>query len=319
MNAAHTVETRYGAIPVSGVVERFEDGAIMSCAPAGAVLLDTCLGPLPAQHSTDDLRRRTVQALSFHPSGALRALPLERPTRIATPAGPMDVELVTFHADGSLCRAFPLNGKLSGYWTQEDEGRLARPVDLVTPLGLVRAKIIGACFAPGGQFLSLTLWPGETLEVETPVGALSARVGVSFQIDGSLRSLEPARPQNVPTPAGLIQAYDLDAVGICGDVNSLGFAPDGTVSRVSTSLTRVLASDPEEKELGFIPSSRESLCGDSEREPVPMRLEFRGGQARIRTRDDQPWTELDLSRWSLRTEPYLRQFANPFGRMSCSC
>jgi len=313
------VETRYGPIPVSGIVERFEDGAVMSCTPAGAVVFDTSLGPLIAQHSTDDLRRRTVQALSFHPSGTLRALPLERPTRIATPAGPMDVELVTFHADGSLCRAFPLNGKLSGYWTQEDEGRLAQPVALATPLGVVRAKLIGACFAPGGEFLSLTLWPGETLAVETPVGPLSARVGVSFRPDGGLRSLEPATPQNVPTPAGAIQAYDLDAVGICGDVNSLGFAPDGTVSRVSTSLTRVLAWGPHETQLAFTPECRESLCGDTEREPVPMRLEFKGDVARIRNRDNTPWTELDLSRWSLRSEPYLRQFANPFGKMSCSC
>jgi hypothetical protein len=313
------VETRYGPIPVSGVVERFADGTVMSCTPAGAVVFNTCLGPLPAQHSTDDLRRRTVQALSFHPSGALRALPLERPTRITTPAGAMDVELVTFHADGSLCRAFPLNGKLSGYWTQEDEGRLAQPVALDTPLGAVRVKLIAACFASNGLLLSLTLWPGETLDVETPVGPLRARVGVSFRPDGGLRSLEPAKPQGVPTPAGIIQAYDLDAVGICGDVNSLGFAPDGSVSRVSTSLTRVLAWGPHETQLAFTPECRESLCGDTEREPVPMRLEFQGDQARIRISDAAPWTELDLSRWSLRAEPYLRQFANPFGRVSCSC
>ncbi len=319
MNTAPTVETRYGPIPVSGVVERFADGAVMACTPAGAVVFNTPLGPLMAQHGTDDLRRRTVQTLCFHPSGALRALPLERPTRIATPAGPMDVELATFHADGSLCRAFPLNGKLSGYWTQEDEGRLAQVVELDTPLGVVRAKLIGVRFAPGGQLLSLTLWPGETLEVETPVGALAARVGVSFRPDGSLRSLEPAQPQGVPTPAGTIQAYDLDAVGICGDVNSLGFAPDGSVSRVSTSLTRVLAWGPHETHMAFTPATRESLCGDTEREPVPMRLEFKGDLARIRDRDAAPWTELDLSRWSLRAEPYLRQFANPFGRMSCSC
>lgn len=319
MDTAVSVHTAYGDIPISGMVERFPDGSVMSCTPDGEVVFDTSLGPLAAQCTTDDLRRRTVQSLSFHPTGALRALPLEHPTRIATPAGPMDVELVTFHPDGSLCRAFPLNGKLSGYWTQEDEGRLARPVELATPMGPVSARLIGACFAPGGQLLSLTLWPGETLDVPTPAGVIRARVGVSFRADGSLRSLEPAKPQTVPTPAGPVQAYDLDAVGISGDRNSLGFAPDGSVARVSTSLTRVLARGPQEREQDFTPQSRESLCGDSEREPVPMRLEFLGSVARIRTSDAAPWTELDLTRWSLRTEPYLRQFANPFGRMSCSC
>jgi len=319
MDTAVTVHTAYGDIPISGMVERFTDGSVMSCTPDGEVVFNTSLGPLTAQCTTDDLRRRTVQSLSFHPSGALRALPLERPTRIATPAGPIDVELVTFHPDGSLCRAFPLNGKLSGYWTQEDEGRLARPVELATPMGPVNAKLIGVCFAPGGELLSITLWPGETLDVPTAVGVIRARVGVSFRADGSLRSLEPAKPHSVPTLAGPVQAYDLDAVGISGDLNSLGFAPDGSVARVSTSLTQVLARGPQEREQIFTPLTRESLCGDSEREPVPMRLEFQGTVARIRSSDAAPWIELDLTRWSLRTTPYLRQFANPFGRMSCSC
>ncbi len=314
-----TVSTPYGRVPVVGIVERFEDGAVMSCTPACEAVFETPLGSLCAQHTTDDLRRRTVQAISFHHTGALRALPLERPTRIETPAGPMVVELVTFHPDGSLCRAFPLNGKLSGYWTQEDEGRLATPLELHTPLGPMRARYIGACFAPAGALLSLTLWPGEVLTVPTPVGPLAARVGVSFRPGGGLRSLEPAKPQSIPTPAGLIQAYDLDAVGISGDVNSLGFGRDGSITRVSTSLTRVLASGPHEDERVYAPESRESLCGDGEREPVPMRLEFEEGLARIRTRDDVPWQELDLSAWTLRTEPYLVQFANPFGRLGCAC
>ena len=47
----------------------------------------------------------------------------------------MDAELVTFHADGSLRRVFPLNGKLSGYWTEADEGALAKAMELSTPLG----------------------------------------------------------------------------------------------------------------------------------------------------------------------------------------
>ncbi len=314
-----TLATRYGPIPVTGFVEYFEDGTVMSCAPAGEFVFETPCGPLTAQHTTDDLRRRTVQAVSFHPGGGLRALPLERPTVIETPAGPMSAELVTFHPDGSLCRVFPLNGKLSGYWTQEDEGRLATPVALDTPLGRISANLIAARFHPQGALLSLTLWPGEVLEVATPVGPMKARVGVSFRPDGSLRSLEPARPQSVPTQAGYIQAYDLDAVGISGDVNSLAFGPDGAVERVSTTLSRVVATGPGDQEMVFAPTSRESLCGDGEREPVPMHLAFGPEVTRIRTRPEAPWTILPRDSWTLRAEPYLRQFANPFGRQSCSC
>jgi len=231
----------------------------------------------------------------------------------------MDVELVTFHADGSLCRAFPLNGKLSGYWTQEDEGRLSTPTALDTPLGRISAHLIAARFHPQGALLSLTLWPGEALEVQTPVGFVMARVGVSFRPDGSLRSLEPARPQTVPTRAGFIQAYDLDAVGISGDLNSLAFAPDGSVERVSTTLSRVVAQGPDDQEQSFTPTSRESLCGDGDREPVPMQLCFSPEATRIRITPEADWTVLPSADWTLRAEPFLRQFANPFGRMSCSC
>lgn len=313
------ITTRYGGLAVTGAVERFADGGVMSCTPAAAAVLHTPCGGLTPQFTTDDLRRRTVQALSFHPTGALRAVPLERATRIETPAGPVMAELVTFHPDGSLARVFPLNGKLSGMWTQEDEGALAEPVRFDTPLGPVEKRVIGLSFDPAGNMLSLTLWPGETLEVSTPQGTMTARVGVAFRPDGTLRSLEPAKPLPVETPAGRIMAYDLDAIGICGDVNSLAFAPDGTVERVRTNLTGIRAEAQDGGKLAFMPELRESLCGDGDKEITPLELAFRPGTARLRTRPNQPWTELLLSRWTLRAEPFVAQFATPFGRMACSC
>lgn len=313
-----TVHTPYGPLAVTGPLEFHPDGALRSCTPANPTVFNTCLGPLLAQHSTDDLRRRTVQPVSFHPTGLLRALPLEEPTLIETPAGPMTVELVTFHPDGSLSRAFPLNGKLSGLWSQEDEGTLAKPVTLDTPAGRISVKLIGARFDPAGALLSLTLWPGESVEVPTPVGPLMARIGVSFRPDGGLRSLEPAGPQAVPTPAGDVQAYDLDAVGISGDLNSLGFGPDGRVERVSTNLTQIAASGPDSEHRLFAPELRESFCGDGESEPVPLRLEFGENEMRVRTRLEAAWTVLDLRQWTVRAEPCLLRFAMPLGRLRCS-
>ncbi len=313
-----TVTTRYGAIPVTGILERHPTGALMSCAPAGPALLNTSLGLLPAQYSTDDLRRRTVQAVYFYDNGALRHLPLEAPTEVPTPAGPMVAELVTFHPSGAVSRVFPLNGKLSGYWTQEDEGRLAGPVTLQTPLGTISARIISLSFFPAGNLRSITLWPGENIDVPTPAGVLAVRIGVSFRPDGSVRSVEPARPQSVATPVGLVQAYDLDACGICGDENSLEFGADGSVQAVATSLTRLVLSGLDGRERIFAPASRESLCGDSEREPVPMRLVFSPGAVEVRTRPEAGPVLLPTAGLRIRTAPHLEQFANPFGRMSCS-
>ncbi|OIO01837.1 MAG: hypothetical protein AUJ49_07140 [Desulfovibrionaceae bacterium CG1_02_65_16] len=291
----------------------------MSCTPTGEVLLSTSCGALTPQYTTDDLRRRTVQAISFHSTGMLRALPLERPTLVSTPAGTISAELVTFHPDGSLCRVFPLNGKLSGMWTQEDEGDLARPVRVATPLGVIEKRLIGLYFDPRGRLLSLTLWPGDTLDVPTPQGMLTARVGVAFRPDGALRSLEPAKPQAVTTPAGRIMAYDLDAIGICGDANSLEFAPDGGVARVRTNLSRVVAQGADGSRRVFEPELRESLCGDGDREITPLQLEFDAAGARLRTKINGDWTALPGDRWQLRAEPFVAQFATAIQRLSCSC
>jgi hypothetical protein len=313
-----TVTTRYGNIPVAGCLEWHATGALKSCAPAGPALLATPLGALPPQHSTDDLRRRTVQAVHFYADGALRNLPLEIPTEVLTPAGPLLAELVTFHNNGALNRVFPLNGKLSGYWTQEDEGRLAGPVTLETPIGTLVARIISASFRPAGTLRSITLWPGEAINVPTPAGNISVRIGVSFRPDGSVQSVEPARPQGVGTPVGLVQAFDLDACGIHGDSNSLAFAPDGSVQAIATSLTQLVAVGSDGQERRFAPASRESLCGDTEREPVPMLLEFSPGTVAVRSAPDVEPIVLSTADYSLRTVPHLEQFANPFGKMSCS-
>lgn len=313
-----TVQTRYGMIPVAGCLEWHGNGSLKSCAPAGPALLRTPLGELPVQHSTDDLRRRTVQALYFHEDGALKHLPLEEPTEIMTPVGPLRAELVTFHENGALARVFPLNGKLSGYWTQEDEGRLAGPVTLPTPLGPLTAKVLGVSFYPEGALHSLTLWPGEVLDVQTPAGTIATRIGISFRPDGTLRSVEPARPQPVATPVGIVQAFDLDACGIHGDANSLAFAPDGSVCGVATSLTQLIAVGRDGGERRFKPGNRESLCGDAEREPVPMWLGFTPEAVAYRSAPEAEPVVLPTAGHTFRTSPHLEQFANPFGKMSCS-
>jgi hypothetical protein len=313
------VTTSYGAIPVAGCLEWYPDGRVKSCAPAAEVALPTSVGPLVPQYSTDDLRKRTVQAVLFYENGQLRSIPLEQPTPVDTPAGRIMAELVTFHPDGSLSRVFPLNGKLSGYWTQEDEGRLAQPVTFASPLGPLSLKIIGLSFYPEGALHSITLWPGETLEVPTPAGTLAARVGVSFRPDGCLRCLEPAKPQSVPTPVGSVMAYDLDAVGISGDANSLAFAEDGTVARVATSLTSLRVGHPDGTTELYSPGTRESLCGDADVEPVPLLLEFGPEVVALRANPLALPKRLAMGGRTFRTEPFIKMFANPFGKRSCGC
>jgi len=114
-------------------------------------------------------------------------------------------------------------------------------------------------------------------------------------------------------------AYDLDAIGICGDANSLEFSTEGDVVRVRTNLSRVVAEGTQGDQLVFEPELRESLCGDGDREITPLQMEFDAAGARLRTKINGGWTALPAARWRLRTEPFVAQFATAFQRLSCSC
>lgn len=277
-----SLTTNHGRISVSGPVELHPDGTPMSCTPSGPVTLHTPAGDLVPQYSADDLRRRTIQAVTFHPGGGLRSLALEGSQPVATPGGVLMAEMVTFHDDGGVKRVFPLNGRLSGFWNQEDEDALAEAVEVDTPVGPLRAKIICLCFARGGRLRSVALWPGETVMVPTPVGTVSARMGVAFGPGGEVQCLEPAEPVDVVTPAGVVRAFDPDAVGISGEAGSLVFEGDG-LRRVTTVHTALDVRGADGAPVEHAPGWRESLCGLADREPVPMRLSFQGGTVRIDT------------------------------------
>ncbi|MGE4293887.1 MAG: hypothetical protein AB7E32_16970 [Desulfovibrio sp.] len=277
-----TLHTRYGLIPVQGIQEWYPDGSPRSCIPAGPVELSTPLGGFIPQHSTDDLRRKEVQPLCFYANGQLQYLPLETATPVTTPAGRIKAELLTFHKQGALKRAFPLNGRLSGYWSQEDEQSLAESVELELPWGRESLKPLSVCFDAQGRWRSLTLWPGEILNVPTRLGQFAARVGVSFWDHGAVRSLEPATPQPLATPVGDIWAFDPDAVGISGDRNSLEFDRKGRVVRLRTTQSILGVDFADGSGMGFAPRERESLCGNSEREIIPMELEFLEREVLIR-------------------------------------
>jgi hypothetical protein len=280
--------------------------------------ISTQYGDLIPQYTDDDLRKREILPVEYHPSGALKSVPLETQTVIATPAGDIPAELVSFHENGTISRIFPLNGKLSGYWSQEDEAGLAEVLTLTTPFGLARARILSVSFHDNRIMRSLTLWPGETISVPTPAGPVETRIGVSFTREGKVASLEPAKPLSVPTPAGEMTVFDPDAVGVNGDRNSLVFDEDGKVAQAVTTLTRLTVVHPDGHHESFIPEYRESLCGDSDREVVPMTVCFGKKEVSIRTNPDSAPTVLPRVGHVFFAEPYLPQLASPFGELRCS-
>ena len=277
-----TITTRFGTIKAIRV-ERFTNGSIRSLVAGARTDLTTSYGTFAPQYQSNEERRRMIPEISLYRNGALRNLPLQDRTFVTTTLGSLPAELITFYDNGSVKRIFPMNGKLSGFWTQEDEEQLAEELHIVTSFGPVHAKFISICFDPLGSLRSLTLWPGQRIKVPTSVGIFAARTGISFHSTGEVASLEPARPIRIPTPLGPFHAFDPDAHGVHGDKNSLCFAPDGQVVALTTVMDQIKITGPNGSTHMICPALRESMCNENMLEPVPLRVLFDGEEVIFQT------------------------------------
>ncbi|QLA15414.1 hypothetical protein [Desulfolutivibrio sulfoxidireducens] len=283
-----TIVTRFGRLRVEGPIERYPDGAVRAVLPAPGSVLQTPLGAFTPRYGSEDERKKTGASLEFHGDGSLRSVMLEERTTVPTPAGPILAEQILFYPHGAIRRVFPLCGRTSAYWSEEDEARLVDPFPVATSQGVITARFMGIGFDAVGRLKSLTLFPGEIVDLATPAGRLPVRIGAAFYPDGAVRSVEPGRPTRVHTPVGVVLAYDPDATGVTGDVNSLEFDQTGRLVRAATvrTLVTIRAQDGSKREVR--PAFRESLCGNARTEPVAMWLTFEKAVVTVLRRPGEP-------------------------------
>lgn len=267
--------------------------------------LVTKYGELIPQHTSDDLRKRDIIPVTYHENGQLKSVPLETQTTIATTVGEIPAELVSFHENGELNRIFPLNGKLSGYWGEADEMALAKPVTVTTPVGDITARFISLAFYDTGALRSVTIFPGDTVKIDTPLGFFETRIGISFTPEGILESLEPAKPTPIKTPLGEVMVFDPDAVGVNGDANSLTFDAEGTVTGFITTLTQFKVVQANGSTTMFTPGTRESLCGTSDEEMVPMIVRIADGFAAFQLIPETPFQKVPMEDSVFFATPFL--------------
>ncbi|NTW69234.1 MAG: hypothetical protein HGB23_05220 [Chlorobiaceae bacterium] len=286
-----TASTLYGDL--SGVEFRtlFSNGKMDGCLVTEPNSLVTPYGTLVPQYEAEDMGRRAVKPVYFYKDGSLKSIALQSQTILETPVGAIPAELVTFHKSGSIKRIFPLDGKLSGFWSWKNEFALADPLTFRSPAGELTAKIIALQFYESGALKSITLWPGQTLKVTTPLGEITLRTGLSFYESGEIRSFEPYKKIDIPTPIGILTAYDNEPNGIHGDINSVQLSLNGSVEALSTVDHAVEVSIPgAEREL-FRPGVKNNVCGDERKVSVPMKIRF---EKRSVVFHDNPTLSYDL-------------------------
>ena len=296
----NSVVTRYGTL--SGVEFRslFSNGKMDGCLVSVPNILKTPYGEIVPQYEAEDMGRRTVKPLYFFKDGSLKSVALQTQTLITTPIGPFPAELVTFHKNGNIKRVFPLDGKLSGFWTWQNEFALAESSEFDSPAGRLTAKIISIQFYESGALKSITLWPGQAVSVSTPVGIISVRKGISFYESGQIRSFEPLKKIELHTPIGRVLAYDNEPNGIHGDINSVQLALDGSIEALSTVDHAVQVSLPNDRGEIFRPGIKNNVCGDERKVSVPMKVRF--GKNSVVFHENPGFSfELDKYRFEIKT------------------
>ncbi len=276
-----SILTKYGALEGVSHVEYYEGGSVKECMVIRENRIATPYGLLIPQYEQDGVRRKYTKSLSFHENGTVKSISLQEQTAIKTSIGVFPAELVTFYASGAVKRLFPLNGKITGYWTEENEYGLAQEFEFSFPFGSFRKKIIGVHFYESGAIRSLTFWPRDSVTLQTPLGEVTARIGIALYPEGGIKSIEPYKPVTVDTPIGNITAFDRKAAGIHGDTNSLGFYEDGKVRYVTTSSDRILVKDSTGREKCYEPALKPSLLQVGKLSIEPLQIRFFDGKVQL--------------------------------------
>lgn len=285
----------------------YSNGKTDGCLVKEENILNTPYGDLIPQFETEDMGRRQLKPFYFYKSGSIKSVPLQSQTLIRTPVGGIPAELVTFYESGALKRIFPLDGKLSGFWTAKNEFALAEEITVESPLGSLRAKFIAIQFYESGALKSLTLWPGEFLTLSTPAGQIRVRTGIAFYENGAIRSLEPAGVVKVETPAGTMTAYDNDPQGVHGDLNSLEFNLDGVVMALKTVSEEVVITDQLGEEHLFRPWLKDNPCGAERKVVVPLKVRFSEGRIIIDDRHES----FNMAQCRVEIRPFDRKAGDP--------
>lgn len=278
--------TAYGELKTMTILDTYSDNKIKDCIINERIELHTPLGILTPQYEHAEMRRKHTCSISFFPNGKISRIALNEQKSVETSMGRLPAELITFYENGSIKRLFPLNGQISGYWDEDNEYNLAEELCFDFSFGSFKTKIIAIAFYENGAVRSLTLWPKERIKINTPMGEQQVRIGFSLYSNGSIKSFEPAKPINVITQIGLINAFDINAIGISGDQNSLSFHEDGSIKSLTTSSTKVIVSGhnisrvyspihmngPVDNELFFRPLKidfeREKICFNGQNEYI---------------------------------------------------
>jgi len=273
--------TKYGMLKGISNIEFYTEGVIKECKLSEYCEIKTIYGVLIPQYDEEEVRHKYKRSLSFYQNGNLQSISFQKQTTIDTSIGKLPAELALFHENGKIKRIFPLNGKITAYWTEQNEYELAEELDLNFEFGSLKKKIIGINFYESGAVKSVTLWPKDYINITTLYGTIETRIGFSLYPNGAIKSCEPRKQTLINTTIGELHAFDYEAIGLNGDINSLNFSDDGTIKSLRTSLEKITIKDAFGKFKIHQPRLKPNNFNDLIMDIVPLNVQFYSGKIKI--------------------------------------
>ncbi|WP_297425392.1 hypothetical protein [Clostridium sp.] len=269
-----TIKTKYGILNDAKIIGYYPSGEPESYSVEEESELDVLGYKLVPLYGFIDERKKEFPPVKVFKSGNIKSISLNELTTIQTSLGAFEAEKISFYEEGQINRLFLLDGKLSGYWTEDDEYNLAKVYKIDFEFASFEGKPMSLHFYKSGELKSITLWPKERIKINLENYNFTGRIGVSLYESGKIKSCEPFRPLNINTPIGKIEAYDINAVGIHGDSNSLSFYEDGKIKSLITS-TNTIAVSTSERDTIFHSPKKIRLYSNSEvLDTITLKLEF---------------------------------------------
>ena len=199
----------------------------------------TKYGSFTACSDASDLRKKYRCPVEFYTDGNIRSIYLQDIEEVTLSEGVFQAELMTFYEDGSIKRLFPLYGQLSSYWGVEDEIKDAP--EYVFTVNSQKLKIRPQCiyFYPSGKIRSITLWPEDSITVNTSIGSVTSKLGVELFEDGKIRSIEPVFGTSFVTAYGEAKPFMIRKHMLHAEDASARFDGNGNVISFATLQTQV--------------------------------------------------------------------------------
>jgi len=273
--------TKYGKLKGISNIEFYTDGAIKECKLREYCEMETSYGKLVPQYDEADVRCKYKRSLSFFENGNIQSISFQEQTIIDTSIGKLPAELALFYENGKVKRIFPLNGKITAYWTEQNEYKLAKELDFSFEFGTFKIKIIGINFYEAGGVKSMTLWPRDFIEVLSPYGIIETRIGFSLYPNGAIKSCEPRKHTLINTRIGELHAFDLGAIGLNGDRNSLNFNENGTVKALATSTDKITIKGNDGQLKVHEPGLKPNNFNITVMDLIPLKIEFYEDKVKI--------------------------------------